>query len=63
MGMARELTEEVGKQVRLVVVHDGHAQRVEAHQTQHSPVEGLRLHYVADEEAQASLFLVEGGAL
>lgn len=57
------LTEEVGEQLRLVVVYDGHAQRVEPHQTQDGPVEGLRLHDVADEEAESALLLVEGGAL
>ena len=57
------LTEEVGEEVGLVVVHHGHAQRVEAHQAEHGPVEGLRLHHVADEEAKPPLPLVPGGAL
>lgn len=40
-------------------MHDGHTQRVEAHQAQHGPVEGLRLDDVADEEAQPALPLLE----
>lgn len=62
-GCRTALTEEVGEDVRLVVVHSSHAQRVEAHQAEHGPVEGLRLDHVADEEAQPTLALVEGGAL
>ena len=56
------LTEEVREGLGLVVVYHGHAQGVEAHQTQHGPVEGLGLHDVADEEAQTTLPLVEVGA-
>lgn len=36
-------------------MHDGHTQRVEAHQAQHGPVEGLRLDNVPDEKAQSAL--------
>lgn len=54
------LTKEVGEEVGLVVVHRGHTHGVEAHQAEHGPVEGLRLDDLADEEAQATLPLVEG---
>lgn len=43
-------------------MHDGHTQRVEAHQAQHGPVEGLRLDDVPDEEAQPALPPLEGGS-
>lgn len=56
------LTQEVGQQLGLVVVHGGHTHGVEAHQAQHGPVEGLSLHYLADEEAQPSLLLAVVGA-
>lgn len=46
----KELTEEVREQLRLVVVHDGYAKRVQAHQAEHGPVEGLSLHHMPDEE-------------
>lgn len=55
------LTEGGGEPLRLVVVHDGHAQRVESHHTQHHPVEALRLHHAADEEAQPLLLAAEVG--
>jgi len=50
-----KLTQSEGEPLRLVVVNDGHTQRVEAHQTQHSPVEALGLHQVADSEAEPLL--------
>lgn len=53
------LTEEVRQPLGLVVVHDGHAERVERHQAQHSPVEGVRLHHAADGDAQKSLLTAE----
>lgn len=46
--LLRLLTEEVRQPLGLVVVHDGHAERVERHQAQHSPVEGVRFHHAAD---------------
>lgn len=57
------LTEEVGEQLRLVVVHRGHAHGVEAHQAEHRPIESLRLHYLSDEESHASLLLTVISAL
>lgn len=57
------LTEEVGEQLRLVVVHRSHAHGVEAHQAEHRPIESLRLHYLADEESHASLLLTVISAL
>lgn len=42
------LTEEAGQPRGLVVMNDGHAQRVEGHQAQHRPVKRLRLHHTAD---------------
>lgn len=58
------LTEGGGEPLRLVVVHDGHTQRVESHHAQHQPVEALSLHHAADEEAQPLLFAPEvGGAV
>lgn len=44
-------------------MHHGQADGVEAHQAEHGPVERLRLHYLADEEAQASLLLAVAGAV
>lgn len=52
------LTEEVREQLRLVVVHRSHTHGVEAHQTEHRPIERLRLHDLADEESHPSLRLV-----
>lgn len=46
--LLRLLTEEVRQPLGLVVVHDGHAERVECHQAQHSPVEGVRFYHAAD---------------
>lgn len=57
--MSPRLTEEAGQPGGLVVVHDGHAQRVEGHQAQHGPVEGLRLHHAADGDAQETLLTAE----
>lgn len=51
MCSVRLLTEEVGEQLGLVVMHRGHAHGVEAHQAEHGPVEGLRLHDLADKES------------
>lgn len=51
------LTQEVGQQLGLVVVHRGHTDGVEAHQAEHRPVEGLSLHYLSDEESQPPLLL------
>lgn len=51
------LTEEVGEQLGLVVMHRSHAHGVEAHQAEHRPIESLRLHYLADEESHSSLLL------
>lgn len=48
-------TEEDGEPVRLVVVHDGHADGVESHQTQHHQIEGVSLHHTADGDAQHAL--------
>lgn len=42
-------------------MHDGHTQRVESHHAQHHPVEALRLHHAADEEAQPLLLAAEVG--
>lgn len=53
------LTEEAGQPGGLVVVDDGHTQRVEGHQAQHRPVEGLRLHHAADGDAQETLLTPE----
>lgn len=52
----RLLTEKVGKKLWLVVMHHGHTDGVEAHQAEHCPVEGLRLHHLPDEESHPSLF-------
>lgn len=57
------LTEEVGEQLRLVVMYCSHTHCVEAHQTEHRPIESLRLHDLADEESHSSLFLTVIGAL
>lgn len=57
------LTEKVSEHLRLVVVHHGHTDGVEAHQKEHYPVESLCLHYLTDEESQPSLFLAVIGAL
>lgn len=51
------LTEEVGEQLGLVVMHRSHTHGVEAHQAEHRPIESLRLHYLADEESHSSLLL------
>lgn len=60
----RLLTEKVGKNLWLVVMHHGHTDGVEAHQAEHRPVEGLRLHYLPDEESHPSLiFTVIGPVL
>lgn len=53
------LTEETGQPPGLVVMNDGHAQRVESHQAQHCPVECLRLHHAADRNAQETLLSSE----
>lgn len=50
------LTECVGEPLGLVVVHYSHTQCVQAHQTQHCPVEALRLHHAPDEEADSLFF-------
>lgn len=50
------LTESIGEPVGLVVVHYRHTQRVQSYQTQHSPVEALRLHHAPDEEAHSLFF-------
>lgn len=42
------LTEEIGQQLGLIVVHCGHTNGVEAHQAEHRPIEGLSLHYLPD---------------
>lgn len=41
-------TEEDGHPVGLVVVDDSYTDGVESHQTEHGPVEGVRLHHAAD---------------
>lgn len=53
------LTEGPREPVGLVVVDDGHAQRVESHQTQDDPVEALGLHHASDEEAGPLLLAAE----
>lgn len=53
------LTEETGQPAGLVVMNDGHAQRVESHQAQHRPVERLRLHHAADGDTQETLLTAE----
>lgn len=53
------LTEEVGQPERLVVVNNGHAQRVESHQAQNCPVESVRLHHAADGDAEETLLAAE----
>lgn len=45
------LTEEGGQPLGLVVMYDGYAERVEGHQAQHGPVEGVRLDHAADGDA------------
>lgn len=57
------LTEEVGEHLRLVVMHHSHTHGVEAHQAEHSPIESLSLHYLADEESQSPLPLAVIGAV
>lgn len=49
------LTEEVGQPERLVVMNNGHTERVERHEAEHRPVERVRLHHAADGDAQKSL--------
>lgn len=59
-----ELTEEVGKPWRLVVMDNGHAGSVESHQAQDDPIKHLGFHHVANGDAQKSLFVPEiGGAI
>lgn len=53
------LTEEVREPVRLVVVDNSDAQRVEGYQTEHSPVEGLSFDHAADVETHPPLLLVK----
>ena len=53
------LTEEVGQPERLVVVNNGHTQRVESHKAQHCPVERVCLHHTADGDAQETLLAAE----
>lgn len=53
------LTEETGQPRRLVVMNDGHAQRVESHQAQHCPVKRLRLHHTPDRDTQETLLTAE----
>lgn len=58
------LTEGPRKPLRLVIVDYGHAQSVEAHQTQNNPVEALGFHHAADEEPGPLLLTPEvGGAV
>ena len=59
----RTLTQEVGQQLRLVVMHHSHTHGVEAHQAEHRPIESLRLHYLADKESHPSLLLTVIGAV
>lgn len=56
-----QLTEGPCKPLRLVIVDDGHAQRIEAHQTQNHPVETLGFHHAADEEAGPLLLTAKVG--
>lgn len=51
-----ELTECKGEPLGLVIVDNGYTQRVEANQTQHSPVEALGLDQMADGEAYPLFF-------
>lgn len=53
------LTEETGQPRGLVVMNDGHAQRVESHQAQHRPVKRLGLHHTADGDTQETLLTAE----
>lgn len=53
------LTEETGQPRGLVVMNDGHAQRVESHQAQNRPVKRLRLHHTADRDPQETLLAAE----
>lgn len=57
------LTQGVGEPLRLVIVHYGHTQCVEANQTQHSPVEALGLDQTTDGEAYPLLFPPEVGRI
>ncbi len=58
------LTEGPCQPLRLVVVDNGHTQSIEADHTQNDPVEALRFHHAADEEADPLLFTAEvGGAV
>lgn len=43
------------------MVDDGDAQRVQSHQAQHGPVEGVSLHHAADGDAQQTLLTAEVG--
>lgn len=54
-----KLTEEDGEPVRLVMVHNGHADGVESHQAEHHQVESVCLHHAADGDAQHTLFTSE----
>lgn len=58
-GVSHTLTEETGEPPGLVVMNDGHAQRVESHQAQHRPVERLSLHHTADGDTQETLLTPE----
>ena len=49
----------MGQPERLVVVNDGHTQRVESHQAQNGPVESVCLHHTADGDAKETLLTAE----
>lgn len=41
------------------MVNDSHTERVESHQAQHRPVEGVRLHHAADGDAKEAFLAAE----
>lgn len=54
-------TQEDGQPLWLIMVHNGNAERVEGHQAEHSPIEGMRLHHAANRDAQHALLATEVG--
>lgn len=64
MCLCEGLTEGPCEPLGLVIMDYGHTQSVEAHHTQHDPVEALSFHHATDEEADPLLFAPEvGGAV
>lgn len=56
------LTLKHGEPLGLVVVDDGHADGVQAHEAEYYPVEAVRLDHTADGETQHALFTAQVGS-